>query len=476
MSKSKPPHLNINTIRKIENILLESLEFDEVVKKVVDSILTELGYLDLGYRIVVLTLVDKKKQVLKRISLSETKEARATLSTSEKNFHSIEIPLTYKKNASVMAINSKKPILVHDFKYILCPGVSEENALEIQQSADIKTSVVYPIKVKNKVIGTMIYSMVKYVNKLAVKEGEILSYFTDLIGIAVQNSLLYSDLQTRSKQLKKANKKLKDIDQRKDEFISIASHELKTPLAIVNTNLWMLSHISKNLDEKQKKFMHEMGSGLRRMTRVVNNLLDISRIEQDRFVLSNSEIDLVSLIQTTVSEFKPLVSSKGLNLSFDKPNFPIKVIVDKDRIDEVLGNFLSNANKYTEKGGIKVTVKERATTHSVRVAIADTGPGISRKDYDKIFTKFGRAGEGLKRSAVGASTGLGLYISKRIIEEMGGKVGFTSRLGVGSVFWFELPVVAKKQKTDSSFPRPIQINPTKEKIEAIKQEIKQKAK
>jgi len=270
-------------------------------------------------------------------------------------------------------------------------------------------------------------------------EIESLSHsFTILIDRLVSRERL---LRRQSVRLKNANMGLKELDHFKDEFIAIASHELKTPLAVMKTNIWMLAYLSKGFNKKQKKYVKDIEYGVKRMSRVVSNLLDISRIEQNRFILSIEKHNLTSIIDSVVTDLKKLAEKKGLKMIFEKPNKNIIVCTDKDRIVEVLTNYISNSIKYTEKGGIKVALEK--VGGNVRVNVADTGPGIAPKDKRKIFTRFGRAGEGLRRSAVGASTGLGLYISKRIIEEMGGKVGFNSKSKVGSVFWFEIPIKTK---------------------------------
>lgn len=256
------------------------------------------------------------------------------------------------------------------------------------------------------------------------------------------------------------------IDKQKDEFISVASHELKTPISIVNTNLWMFKHISKDrIDKKQIHFIEEMEYGLSRLSKIVNNLLDISRIEQGRFVLDEKEVDLDALIEESMNYFEDLTKQKGLKLI--KPHKKVgKWVIDKDRFREALDNFISNAIKYTDNGGIKVNLNY--DKNSVTVMVTDSGPGISAADQNRLFKKFSRAKEGLKQETAGASTGLGLYITKRIIEEMGGKVGLKSQIGKGSTFWFSIPKRAKVSGKDVGGAI------TKEKIEAIKQEVKAK--
>jgi signal transduction histidine kinase len=253
------------------------------------------------------------------------------------------------------------------------------------------------------------------------------------------------------------------VDKQKDEFISIASHELKTPISIIKTNLFMFLFLFKGkLSSKHTHLAHEMEYGLTRLSKVVNNLLDISRIEQGRFILEEKEQNLDHIINETLDNFKDLVRNKKLKLY--KPKHKAgKAFTDKDRFIEVLDNLLSNAFKYTDSGGIRVTILPNKQV--VKISVTDTGPGISKKDQAKLFKKFGRAKEGLKREGAGASTGLGLYISKKMVHEMGGDIGLTSRAGKGSTFWFTVPRKKAVKKAGSSVDN-------KNKIEKIKRQVK----
>jgi|694.fasta_scaffold00337_56 signal transduction histidine kinase len=262
-------------------------------------------------------------------------------------------------------------------------------------------------------------------------------------------SSTYIDIESVDKKVKEAVVILAnitaevEIDKQKDEFISIASHELKTPISITKNNLWMFKHVSKKkYSQREQRFLYEMGLGLDRLQKIVNNLLDISRIEHGKLVMNFEVVDIYKEFLKVADRFKDDTESKKLKFIVESgaaAGGPALCNVDKERFIEVLENLVGNAIKYTAKG--KITFKFEENQKQYIITISDTGPGIPSKDYPKIFTKFGRASEGLKLEGAtsGSSTGLGLYISKNYIENMKGKIGFTSEVGEGTNFWIKLP-------------------------------------
>lgn len=228
-----------------------------------------------------------------------------------------------------------------------------------------------------------------------------------------------------------------ELDKQKDEFISIASHELKTPITIVKNNLWMMKNTSKkNFSQRETRFMSEMDLGLARLQSVVDNLLNVSRIQQGRLAFEVSENSIGELTRSTLDNFKELIEKKGLNMKVEIKSAK-KVVTDGPKFQEILDNYVSNAIKYTAKGTVEVKVEE--LEGFFKISVKDQGPGINPKDYPKMFTKFGRAESGLRLKTPGASTGLGLYIAKEFAHQLGGEVGFSSKVGQGSIFWFTIP-------------------------------------
>ena len=247
---------SLESLWRLTKILMENLEFEDVVYKTVNSLLNELGYLKSGYRIVVLSLVDEEAGGLRRIALSETEEARRATSVSTIPFERIVIPFSATQNLGIKVLMSGKPEVTTHWPDLLSPPLTAEAALTNQRSAGITTSMVYPVFARGKAIGTLIFSMVKKYQDVTEEEKDLLWGFTELIGLAVENSMLFTKLKNTSQQLTQANNKLQQLDQLKDDFVSVASHELRTPMTAIKSYAWMaLNRADVDLSEKLKKYL-----------------------------------------------------------------------------------------------------------------------------------------------------------------------------------------------------------------------------
>ncbi|MDQ5981864.1 MAG: two-component system, OmpR family, phosphate regulon sensor histidine kinase PhoR, partial [Patescibacteria group bacterium] len=238
-----------------------------------------------------------------------------------------------------------------------------------------------------------------------------------------------------------------EIERMKDDFISIASHELKTPVSIVKNNLWMMKNSSGlTFDNRSRRYISEMEQGLERLRKLVDELLNASRIDQNRLILDLKEADADTLVAESLDNFIETIKFRNIELvQPQKTNS--KVMIDIMKFQQVVDNFISNAIKYCNPQNPRIIIETKIEDTLFVFQITDNGPGIAKEDYPKMFTKFGRATEGLKLISPGTSTGLGLYISKNFIEAMKGHIGFTSKVGEGSTFWFKIPLHKNKDNT-----------------------------
>lgn len=428
----------IHSLWKLEKIILDTLKFDEVVQIIVDSVLSELGYLDLGYRVIVLILHDPEKNILKRVSLSQTDEAKRLLATTTIPFPDMDIPLTASNNLCVKTFVSQTPGNTTNWSDILTPPFTPEEALQYQQLVQIKTSMVYPVIVRGKPLGVLIFSLIKSRDEVSEDEEDLIHSYTDVVGIAVQNARLYSDLEKTTKNFDEANRKLQELDKLKDEFVSLASHELRTPMTAIKGSLsTILDGYAGDVSSQAKEFLSAAYNENDRLIRLVNNLLNISRIEAGRFVFTYSKVHTDALIRDVVDKLVIAAKEKDLSLTYDQnPSLPL-IAIDEDKIREVLINLIGNAIKFTHKGGVSVGAK--LGEGMVVLSVTDTGSGIAKEDQDLLFKKFSQVRGSYAKQTGG--TGLGLYICKKIVEGHKGTIWLESTLGKGSTFYFSVPIV-----------------------------------
>jgi len=239
-------------------------------------------------------------------------------------------------------------------------------------------------------------------------------------------------------ELQRANEELKKLDQAKSDFISIASHELRTPLTSIKNAVDLLaSGKTGPLTEPQGRFMAMAGRNINRLSRIINDVLDFSKIQAEKLEFRFAEMDLRPALESVVTAFRQQADTGSLALDMEWPASLPHVYADSDRVEQVLYNLLSNAVKFTPRGG-RICVSARAVQGAVEVCVADTGRGLSQDAQGRIFEPFYQAEDPLTRTTKG--TGLGLTITKQLIEGHGGKIWLESEVGRGSRFFFTLPL------------------------------------
>lgn len=237
----------------------------------------------------------------------------------------------------------------------------------------------------------------------------------------------------------------KQIDQAKTEFVSLASHQLRTPLSAINWySEMMLGEEVGTLNDKQKEYLNNLYEANRRMVDLVNALLNVSRIDLGTFAVEPEPTDLAKLVESVILELTPKLTEKKISLKPSLDHQLPLVSVDPKLVRIIFQNLLSNAVKYTPPGG-RVEVGLEKKEESVLFRVADSGYGIPAVDQSKIFTKLFRADNIRDKEAEG--TGLGLYIVKSIVEQAGGKISFDSLEGRGTTFSVLLPLLGMKRKT-----------------------------
>lgn len=426
----------------LNDLILQTLNFDLLTQRIADSIPQFLGF-ETG----VLAIVDNAKGVLKRRTISETSGGRSALKSLEIPFESIEIKLSDSDNFCIKALKENKMYITESLYDVLRPIISKENSERVQRMMGTRTTLVYPIySLDKQPLGTFLLSTNKSKDEITEYEHQTISNFVDGIKIALVNSTLYTSLEETTKQLKNANLKLQEVDKLKDEFVSLASHELRTPMTVIKSYLWLMldKKNSESLSEDQKKYIDRAYVSTERLIHLVNDMLNISRIESGRFSVSMISLDLEGLMNNVYVEMLPKAQEQKINLEFARPLRPLsKVNADPERVEQVLINLIGNSLKFTQEGGsIRISIEHDENNKEEIVSVTDDGKGIAAEDISKLFQKFSMVGRNylVKQNVQG--TGLGLYLSKAMIQMMGGKIWAESEgLGKGSKFSFTLKTV-----------------------------------
>lgn len=230
----------------------------------------------------------------------------------------------------------------------------------------------------------------------------------------------------------------------KSEFVSIASHQLKTPLSQINWALELLfSKYQEGMTEKQMKLTKEISTSNSQMSRLVNDLLDVARLDQGRLFLSEDNVDFLAIAEEVYDKNISFAKQSGVKLEFIKPDSLPYVVADKRRMKVSMDNLVSNAIKYTkDKGYVGIKLEEK--DGNIQFCVKDTGVGIPEDEQGRLYEKFYRCANAAKLETDG--TGLGLFITKNFVEQSGGELWFKSIEEVGSNFCFSIPVNKNNKK------------------------------
>jgi len=428
----------LSLLQKIDEIILSDLtHLNEIAEKVTSLLVT-----DIDFQLVSLFLHDKQASKLKRIALSQSPGAGGGDAQQEGPAYLLEIPFWATDNLIIQAVNEKVMKFSSGITEVLLSSRSGVSAPE-----GIQSVFAYPLSVRGEVIGAMVVCMRETQDELSEYRRDLLNRLGELIGIALDNSLLYNEVQA-------SNEKLKTLDKLKDEFVSLASHELRTPLTSIKGSLQLIMGNPQDLLPFQQELLGICLRNADRLIRLVNDVLDLSKIEAGKLTLKLSDQIVSHLIELALASVSTLAKERqttiDVSLSSDLP--PVQA--DQDRIVQVLTNLLSNAIKFSGSAERICVVAElrrvawddegvvrgrRGVDRAIEISVTDRGRGIAQEDLDKLFVPFHQLDSSVTRETPG--TGLGLAICKGIVEEHGGRIWARSEgLGLGTTVTFLLPV------------------------------------
>ena len=307
----------------------------------------------------------------------------------------------------------------------------------LNQEYPVSSLMILPLRVRDRLIGVMIYLFCQPKRKFKTDELKLAQELAERAALAIENARLFEETGEKARELEKAN-------QLKSEFLAGVSHELRTPLnAVITLSDILVRGLSGSLNAEQVKQMQIIQRSGANLLNLINDILDLSKIEAGKIEPLYSQIPIRSVVEETVEHIRPLCIRKGLSLEFAcEPEVPELIYSDQDKLTKALMNVIGNAVKFTSQGGISVQMGLTAAP-KLKIIVADTGIGIPGDRIDEIFEEFRQLDSSDSRTYGG--TGLGLAITRKVLTIIGGTVSAESQLGKGSTFTILLPLPTEQE-------------------------------
>lgn len=426
----------LSLLRKIDVIVLSAVTDPQQVAQQVASVIVE----ESDFKGLVVYEVNRSRHSM--VPLADSYAGAA----DEERLYAEELSLDFV-NFLTTSVNKRSIQVSSSLSDIVQKKILKEELVALQKSASVSTIVALPLIVRNSVIGGIAIMLEEEYKDITQAQKNIIERLTGVIGISIDNALLYREIQS-------ANEKLKEIDKLKDEFVSLASHELRTPMTVIKSYIWLLIQgKTGELSEKQKEYLERTYSSTNRLINMVNDMLNISRIESGRFTIEPKDMDLSALIQEVVAEMQPRAAEQELQLVYVPSQQSLPTVnADSERIKQVLINLVGNSLKFTPKQGT-ITIYTSVENGYVITHVKDTGRGIKPEDMEKLFKKFNMLGGNYLTKQSGQGTGLGLYLSKSLVELHKGRIWVESEGEYkGSTFSFSLPLQGQKPTEQQAAP------------------------
>ena len=419
--------------------MTQTLDFNKVTQSIANSISSELGYLG-G----IVMFLGKDRHKLFPDAVTETPMIKKALKQLPKPY--TEFYGDYRKDSSrsITAIKDGKVQIGHDLYDFIGPAVPKLVSKAIQKLMGVKTIVAVPIFSEKKSIGVIDFLLKDEADEIKETDLSIMKALANQTGIVSRNISLYKQVQDSNKELAEANVHLQQLDQSKSEFVSITSHQLRTPMTGIMGYLSMiLQGDFGKVPKEQNEVLTNLLEESQRMIRIINLFLNVSKIESGKMELNLEEVQMEDVVKKVIAMVQQAADEKGLKLIYKKPVKPLaKVWGDKDKLGDIVLNFTDNAIKYTEKGTVTLTTEVEGDY--MHFSVKDSGRGLAKAEAKKLFTKFVR-GYGIAQVNPDGS-GLGLYVARRLAEAHKGDIWVESEgEGKGSIFQVKIPLVNTKK-------------------------------
>ena len=427
----------LSTLHQTGTVITSTLDTQKLFSTVLNLLRDNLGF-----QRMVLVLKDPSGN---KGILSEFSGIPIEIESQLKGF---EFPIRLNTFDETLLIQGQ-PVLVSDLDTMV--DQMNPDILEFCRQVGLISFVSAPLISHGEVLGYV--GADKGQTRCTQEDVNLLMTIASHVAVAIDNARTYRDLETlatgleqrvteRTHDLQAANDRLQELDRLKSAFVSIVSHELRTPMTSIKGLIEnMMDGLTGELTERQSFYLSRVKHNIERLTRMINDLLDLSRIEAGRMELETTTVHTDHIAREVVELLRPMADDKSLTLATNIID-PIQAIQgDRDKLIQIITNLTNNALKFTPASGTVIVEVTCQKDEHIHVCVSDTGCGISQDEQETIFERFYRSHTADLKNR---GAGLGLAITKSLVELHGGTIGVESALGQGSRFWFTLPVQATK--------------------------------
>ncbi|MBI4117919.1 MAG: GAF domain-containing sensor histidine kinase [Parcubacteria group bacterium] len=438
---------DLQALFQISTISISSLRTNEVVQNILDSVPQK--FLHLEYSSATIALYEKDLNHLRAFAITKSDLVDKSLKLLKKDFRDYTLPVD-AKNPLAQTFLSNEIHIVDGFSKAFSGIISSRIIETIAKLAKARSVIAVPLRSRGGIaVGILIFVCSRNGSDITKRDQDIVTNFANNLGLTLENTKLYAqieknvnELAEKSAELEAANNQLRQFDEAKSEFISIASHQLRTPLTVIKGYLSMVNeNFFGVVPQKLREVLQKVVESTDRLIALVNDLLDISRIESGRMKYSFAPLSFEILVRSVAEGLDRMAQNKGLGFEIHIPKKKLpKIHADEQKLRQVILNVIDNAVKYTDKGKIDIFMNRLGS--EIEFVCQDTGRGIEPQDIGRLFQKFAR-GSGIHVVHT-EGTGLGLFVGKKIVEAHGGSIWAESEgIGKGSKFVFRIPLKPK---------------------------------
>ncbi len=413
----------LEALRQVDEAVGSSLDLDEVLERVVTNAvrLTNLGFGDI-------TLSTDGGSILEYDEATDSFHVRGKYGSSPSLWERLRLITIDRKSSLVgQTALADQPLEIPDLA-----TAERDEFLDTVFSDGWRSVLAVPMSAGDQMIGVLVIRR-RGTGDFPPDVIELLETFASQSALAIVNARLYRELETQSKELEIASN-------HKSEFLASMSHELRTPLnAVIGFSEVLLERMFGEINERQEEYLRDIWNSGRHLLELLNEILDLSKVEAGHMVLDPSMFSVRSAVEYTLAMVRERAAAHAIKISVDIADDVGDIEADELRFKQVVLNLLSNAVKFTPDGG-SVSVRAYRDDTDLVVTVTDTGIGVPPEDQERIFESFQQGGRGPAREE---GTGLGLTLSRRIVGLFGGRMWLESTVGVGSTFGFAIPTASR---------------------------------